>query len=68
MIAKENIFNFIVYFTKGKALFFFFYTKLTCNNFFVNWDLLYARLNSHYETWSYKKKKYKKIKAYRKVV
>ena len=29
---------------------------------FLNSDSLYARLNSHYETWSYKKRKYKKIK------
>ena len=33
---------------------------------FFNWDSLHARLNSHYEAWSYKKKKHKKIKAYRK--
>ena len=36
--------------------------------FFLNWDSLYARLNSHYEAWSYKKKKHKKIKAYMKSV
>ena len=30
---------------------------------FLNWDSLHARLNSYYEPWSYKKKKYKKIKA-----
>ena len=30
------------------------------------WDSLHARLNSHYEAWSYKKKKYEKIKAYTK--
>ena len=35
------------------------------NNFLFNWDLLYARLNSHYEARSYKKKKHKKVKAYR---
>ena len=35
---------------------------------FFCWDSLYARLNSHYEAWSYKKKKHKKIKAYRKSV
>ena len=35
---------------------------------FFNWDLLHARLNSHYKAWSYKKKKHKKIKAYRKSV
>ena len=29
-------------------------------------DLLHARLNSHYEAWGFKKKKYKKIKVYRK--
>ena len=33
---------------------------------FFNWDSLHVRLNSHYEAWSYKKKKHKKIKAYRK--
>ena len=31
--------------------------------FFFNWDSFYGTLNSHYEAWSYKKKKYKKIKA-----
>ena len=35
---------------------------------FFNWDSLRARLNSHYEAWSYKKKKHKKITAYRKSV
>ena len=35
---------------------------------FLNWDSLHARLNRHYEVWSYKKKKYKKIKACRKSV
>ena len=41
-----------------------------CSNFFFfNWDSLHARLNSHYETWSYKKKKStKKITDYRKSV
>ena len=33
---------------------------------FFNWDSIYARLNSHYKAWSYRKKKHKKIKAYRK--
>ena len=33
-----------------------------------NWDSLHARLNSHSEAWSYKKKKHKKVKAYRKSV
>ena len=27
---------------------------------FCNWDSLHARLNCHYEAWSYKKKKHKK--------
>ena len=35
---------------------------------FFNWISLHARLNSHYEAWSYKKKKHKKIKACRKFV
>ena len=34
--------------------------------FFFNWDSLHARLNSYFKTWSYKKKKHKEIKAYRK--
>ena len=36
--------------------------------FFFNWDSLHARLNSHYEAWSYKKKSTKKITGYRKSV
>ena len=36
--------------------------------FFGNWDSLHSRLNSHYEAWSYKKKKHEKITAYRKSV
>ena len=36
--------------------------------FFLNCDSLHARLNSHHEAWSYKKKKHKKITAYRKSV
>ena len=35
-------------------------------SFFFNWDSLHARLSSHYKAWSYKKKKDKKIKSYRK--
>ena len=36
---------------------------------FFNWDSLQARLNSHYEAWSYKKKKStKKITGYRKSI
>ena len=33
---------------------------------YINWDSLYARLNSNYNAWSYKKKKQRKNKAYRK--
>ena len=29
-------------------------------SFFFNWDSLHARLNSHYEAYSYKKKRHKK--------
>ena len=38
------------------------------DNLFFNWNSLHARLNSRYEAWSYKKKKHKKITAYRKSV
>ena len=42
------------------------------NNFqafiFLNWNSLYARLNSHYKAWIYMKKKHKKVKAYMKSV
>ena len=33
---------------------------------FFNWDSLHAKLNSHCKAWSYKNKKHKMIKAYRK--
>ena len=36
--------------------------------FFFFWYSLHARLNSHYEAWSYKKRKHKKVKAYRKSI
>ena len=36
--------------------------------FFFNWDSLHARLNSHYETWSYKKRSKKQITGYIKSV
>ena len=35
---------------------------------FFNWDLLHARLNSHYEAWSLQEKEARKIKTYRKSV
>ena len=37
-------------------------SKLYClleTHFFLNWDSLHARLNSHYAAWGYKKKKQK---------
>ena len=37
-----------------------------CYYFLFNWDSLHVRLNSHNKTWSYKKKRHKKIKAHRK--
>ena len=33
---------------------------------FSNWNSRHARLSSHYKAWSYKEKKHKKMKAYRK--
>ena len=36
--------------------------------FFFDWHSLHERLYSYYEAWSYKKKKYKKFKTYRKSV
>ena len=41
---------------------------LPWNVLFFNWNSLHARLNNHYKAWSYNKKKYKKIKTYRKSV
>ena len=35
-------------------------SKLLSILFFFNWHSLHARLNSHYEAWSYKKKKAQK--------
>ena len=35
---------------------------------YINWDSLHARLNSHHEAWSHKKKKHIKVKEYRKSV
>ena len=35
--------------------------------YIFNWDSPYARLNSHYKAWCYKKK-HQKVKAYRKSV
>ena len=42
--------------------------SLHSTRLFFSWDSLHTRLNSYYEAWSYKKKKHKKIKAYRKSV
>ena len=40
----------------------------TSKYFFLNWDLLHARLNSHYKALTYKKGRTKKITGYRKSV
>ena len=43
----------------------------SCANFFFfffNWDSPHARLNSHCEAWSYKKRRTKRITGYRKSV
>ena len=40
--------------------------KEVLDYYFFNWDSFHARLNSHYEAWSYKKKKHKKVTTYRK--
>ena len=42
--------------------------KLLIGHFFLNWDSLHARLNSHYEAWSYKKRSTKRITGYSKSV
>ena len=60
---SSQIFGLISSFLSNKqiqvVLFFF---------FFFNWDLLHARLNSHYEACSYKKRSTIKITGYRKSV
>ena len=38
----------------------------TSEFFLLNWSSLHARPNRHYKAWSYKKKKNKKVKPYRK--
>ena len=42
-------------------------SAMAMNSEFFSWDSLHARLN-HYKIWSYKKKKHKKIKVYKKSV
>ena len=39
-----------------------------CTFFFINWDSLPARQSSHYEAWSCKKKRHKRIKTCKKSV
>ena len=74
----------ILFIETGQNLFLFKYFHKTCNDMhhkhksiciifsygdiFFNWDSLPARLNSYREAWSYKKKKHKKTKAYRKSI
>ena len=42
--------------------------RYSLTNHFFNWDSLHARLNSHYETCSYKKENQKRVKGYSKSV
>ena len=42
-----------------------YFEKDLFNFFFFDWFSLHAKLNNHYEAWSYKKRKHKKVKAYR---
>ena len=58
MVSMKVFYKLIVLF-----LVFFIYLFI-----YFNWDSLHARLNSHYEAWSHKKKKHKKIRAHRKSV
>ena len=44
------------------------YCKCDQTTFFFSWYSTHARLSSHYEVWSYKKRKHKKVKAYRKSI
>ena len=58
MVSMKVFYKLIVLF-----LVFFIYLFI-----YFNWDSLHARLNSHYEAWSHKKKKHKNIRAHRKSV
>ena len=61
IFEKTNILHSVI--QKPKNLYFEKTTSHICFHcctvipldFFENWDSLYARLNSHYEAWSYKK-------------
>ena len=63
---NENIFvdSFFFHLDLFVSWFFFsaciFVFSAISNFFFFNWDSLHARLNSHYEAWSYKKRSTKK--------
>ena len=64
MEFAEGLMNQRIYFLKTSRL-----SEISIEkSFLFNWDSLYARLNSHHKVLSYKKKKYKKIKVYRKSV
>ena len=79
ILLGENVFEYesmMILLIRASVPYFFLFEVSTLKepfedhnvSFFKNWDSLHARLNSHYETWGYKKKKHKKIKAYRKFV
>ena len=61
----KSTFNFKIYGKDNLAMKF---GQLIEYNIFFNLDSLHERLNSHCKAWSYKKKKHKKITAYRKSV
>ena len=58
--AKES--KYMLGYLENHSTEFFF---IECQVYFIGGSL-HARLNSHYKAWSYKKKKRKNIKAYRK--
>ena len=66
-IIKASI-NYIVSSLGGSIAYTLFLCYLHFYNFFFHWDSLRARLHSHYEAWSYKKKKHKNIRAHRKSI
>ena len=75
LCSRSDAFNFRVWLGKQNMamkipILILLYFCLLCWPFFfvVNWDSLHARLNSHYEVWSYKKRGTKKITGYRKSV
>ena len=69
---RKFVIIFAIYLEKCRNFFFFFEKKKKKKKWGGGGggggDSLHAKLNSHYEEWSYKKKNHKKVKAYRKSV